>query len=71
MELPGRRKRKRPKWRFINVVRASMRTVGVLEGDADDWRVWKLIPRCDGLLRKKWRRKKSTSSSFGVLLTSA
>lgn len=30
MELPGRRKRKRPKWRFINVVRASMRTVGVL-----------------------------------------
>lgn len=35
MELPGRRRRRRPR-RFMDVVRQDMRVVGVAEEDAED-----------------------------------
>ncbi|KAI5085738.1 hypothetical protein C0J45_24215, partial [Silurus meridionalis] len=36
MELPGRRKRGRPKRRFMDVVREDMQVVGVKEADVED-----------------------------------
>ena len=44
MELPGKRKRGRPKMRFMDVVKEDMAVVEVTEEDAEDgtkWR-WKL-----------------------------
>ena len=36
MELPGNRKRVRPKWRFMDVVKEDMAVVEVTEEDAKD-----------------------------------
>ena len=35
MELPGKRKRGRPKRRFVDVVREDMQVAGVTEEDAE------------------------------------
>ncbi|KAI5093285.1 hypothetical protein C0J45_16423, partial [Silurus meridionalis] len=40
MESPGRRKRGRPRRRFMDVVREDMQVFGVKEADVEDWRVW-------------------------------
>ena len=46
MELPGKRKRGRPKRRFMNVVKEDMAEVEVTEEDAEDRRNWRWKIRC-------------------------
>jgi len=41
MELPGRRKRGRPKRRSMDAVREDMQIVGVRVGDAENMERWK------------------------------
>ena len=36
MELAGKRKRRRPKWRYIDAVRKDMAVAEVTEEDSDD-----------------------------------
>ena len=43
MELPGRRKRGRPKRRFSDVVKEDMGEVGAKEMDVEDGMVWRKI----------------------------
>ncbi|KAI5104078.1 hypothetical protein C0J45_5704, partial [Silurus meridionalis] len=46
MEPPGRRKRKRPRRRFMDVVREAMQVVGVKEADVEDRGVWREMSHC-------------------------
>ncbi|XP_051788839.1 uncharacterized protein LOC127529415 [Erpetoichthys calabaricus] len=46
IELPGKRKRGRPKRRFMDVVREDMQVMGVTEQDAEDRKVWKKMIHC-------------------------
>ncbi|KAI5612237.1 hypothetical protein C0J50_0905, partial [Silurus asotus] len=46
MEPPGRRKRGRPRRRFMDVVREDMQVVGVREADVKDRGVWRRMIRC-------------------------
>ena len=46
MELPGKRRRRRPKRRFLDVVKEGMRKVGVKEMDVEDRKVWRMMIRC-------------------------
>ncbi|KAI5093658.1 hypothetical protein C0J45_16796, partial [Silurus meridionalis] len=46
MEPPGRRKRGRPRRRFMDVVREDMQVVGVKEADVEDRGVWTRMIRC-------------------------
>ena len=46
MELPGKRRRGRPKRRFLDVVKEDMREVGAKETDVEDRKVWRMMIRC-------------------------
>ena len=46
IELPGKRKRGRPKRRFLNVVKKDMREVGARETDIENRTVWGKMVRC-------------------------
>ena len=46
MELPGNRKRGRPKRRFMDVVKEDMAEVEVTEEDTVDRRNWRKKIRC-------------------------
>ena len=46
MGIPGRRKRGRPKRRYMDVVGEDMRVVGVTEDDTGDRAVWRRLIRC-------------------------
>ena len=46
MELPGKRRKGRPKRRYMDAVREDMRAVGVTEEDAEDRGRWKQMIRC-------------------------
>ena len=46
MELPGKRKRGRPKRRFLDVVKEDMGEVGVKETDVEDRKMWRMMIRC-------------------------
>ena len=46
MELPGKRKRGRPKRRFLDVVKEDMGEVGVKETDVEDRKMWRMKIRC-------------------------
>ena len=46
MELPGKRKRGRPKRRFLDIVKEDMREVGAKETDVEYRKVWRMIIRC-------------------------
>ena len=46
MELPGKRKRGRPKGRFLDVVKEDMKKVPVKETDVRNRAVWKSIIHC-------------------------
>ena len=46
MELPGKRKRGRPKRRFMDVAKEDMAEVEVTEEDAEDRRNWRWKIRC-------------------------
>lgn len=43
VELPGRRKRRRPQRRFVDVVKEDMQKVRMIEDDANDKVRWKWI----------------------------
>ena len=46
MEPPGRRRRVRPTRRFMDVVMADMRVVGVTMEDVEDRVKWRRMIRC-------------------------
>ena len=46
MEPPGRRRRGRPKRRYMDVIREDMRVAGVREEDAEDRPRWRRMIRC-------------------------
>ena len=46
MEIPGKRKRRRPKRRFLDVVKEDMGKVGAQETDVEDRTVWRKMIRC-------------------------
>ena len=46
MELPGKRKRGRPKRRFLDVVKEDMEEVGAKEMDIGDRKMWRMMIRC-------------------------
>ena len=46
MELSGKRKRGRPKRRFLDVVKEDMEEVDAKETDIEDRKMWRMIIRC-------------------------
>ena len=46
MELPGKRRRGRPKRRFLDVVKEDMKEVGAKETDVEEKKVWRMMIRC-------------------------
>ena len=46
MELPGKRRRGRPKRRFLDVVKEDMKEVGVKEMDIKDRKMCRMMIRC-------------------------
>ena len=46
MAVPGRRKRGRPKRRWMDLVREDMERVGAREGDEVDRVKWSLLSHC-------------------------
>ena len=46
MELPGKRRRGKPKRRFLDVVKEDMEEVGAKETDVEDRKVWRMMIRC-------------------------
>ena len=46
MELPGKRRRGRPKRRFLDVVKEDMEDVGAKETDVEDRKVWRMMIHC-------------------------
>ena len=46
MELPGKRKRGKPKKRFLDVVKEDMVKVGAKETDVEDRKMWRMMIRC-------------------------
>ena len=46
MELQGKRKRGRPKRRFLDVVKDDMGEVGAKETEVEDRKVWRIMIRC-------------------------
>ena len=62
MELPGKRKRGRPKRRFIDVVKEDMAEVVVTEEDTEDRSNWRWKIRCgDPWWEKAERRRRRIS----------
>ena len=46
MELPGKRRRGRPKRRFLDAVKEDMQEVGVKKTDVEDRKMWRMMIRC-------------------------
>ena len=46
MELLGKRRRGRPKRRFLDVVKEDMGEVGAEETDVEDRKMWRMMIRC-------------------------
>ena len=46
MELPEKRKRGRPKRRFLDVLKEDMEEVGAKEMDIEDRKMWRMMIRC-------------------------
>ena len=46
MAVPGRRKRGRPRRRWMDLAREDMEWVGAKEGDEVNWEKWKILLRC-------------------------
>ena len=44
--LPGKRRRGRPKRKFLDVVKEDMKEVGVKEKDIEDRKMWRMMIRC-------------------------
>ena len=63
MELPGKRRRGRPKRRFLDVVKEDMKEVGVKEMDIEDRKMWRTMIRCGHpcIMGKAERRRRRRS----------
>ena len=46
MELPGKRRRGRPKRRFLDVVKEDIKEFGVKKMDIEDRKMWRMMIRC-------------------------
>ena len=46
MAVPGRRKRGRPRRKWMDLAREDMERIGAKEGDKVDWEKWKILPCC-------------------------
>ena len=46
MELPGKRRRRRPKRRFLDIVKEDMGEVGAKETDVKDRKMWRMTISC-------------------------
>ena len=46
MELPGKRRRGRPKRRFLDAVKEDIGEVGVKEMDVEDRKMWRMMIHC-------------------------
>ena len=46
MELSGKRKKGRPKRKFLDVVKEDMEEVGAKETDVEDRKVWRMMICC-------------------------
>ena len=46
MELPGKRRRGRPKRRFLDVVKEDIKEAGAKETDIEDRKMWRMMIRC-------------------------
>ena len=46
MAVPGRRKRGRPRRRWMDLARKEMERVEAKEGDEVDWNKWRILSRC-------------------------
>ena len=46
MELLGKRKRGKPKRRFLDVVKEDMGEIGAKETDVEDRKMWRMMRRC-------------------------
>ena len=46
MELPGKRRRRTPKGRFLDVVKKDIGEVGAKETDVEDRKMWRMMIRC-------------------------
>ena len=46
MELPGKRRRGRPKRKFLDVVKEDKEEVGAKETDIEDRKMWRMMIRC-------------------------
>ena len=49
MELPGKRRRGRPKRKFLDVIKEDMKEVGAKETDVEERKVWRMMIRCGTL----------------------
>ena len=45
MAVPGRRKRGRPRRKWMDLAREDMERAGAKEGDEVDWEKWKILSR--------------------------
>ena len=46
IKLPGKRKRGRPKRRFLDLVKEDMKEVNAKEMDIEDTKMWRMMIRC-------------------------
>ena len=46
MAVSGRRKRRRPRRKWMDLARKDMERVGGKEGEEVDWVKWKMLSRC-------------------------
>ena len=60
MKLLGKRKKGRPKKRFLDVVKEDMGKVGAKETDVEDRKVWRMMIRCG----HPWLKGKAEIRSF-------
>ena len=64
MELLRKRKRGRPKRRFLDVVKEDMGEVGAKETDVEDRKVWRMMISCGPLTEGKGRKEKKKTLAF-------
>ena len=65
MELPRKRRRGRPKRRFLDVVKEDMKKVGAKKMDIEDRKMWRIMIRC-GHLRE--RPKGEEEEAIGITI---
>ena len=69
MAIPGKRKRGRPKRRWINLVKEVMEMVGAREGDEVDQALWRRLSRRSDPKQGKAERRRRASLAHSFLLS--